>query len=187
MMDTAEATINAIHEFREARVMGHRRRRRALPQLDWFVFGHDRAAWPVVCLYLEQLRRKYEHGDREALLEALDVCCRGRWYPPVWVASGFVNAYEAWRSYKVPTLAAAFGVVRHYDSKQLERLREHEEVRAFVVAQTERLRRRGKSVGKSLFGQVGEKIGRGATFVSEVLYEPASAALRKLLEKIPMS
>jgi hypothetical protein len=69
----------------------------------------------------------------------------------------------------------------------LKSLREHEEVRAFVVAQTERLRRRGKSVGKSLFGQVGEKIGRGATFVSEVLYEPASAALRKLLEKIPMS
>jgi hypothetical protein len=186
-LGTAKATVNAIRT-RGVRVMGHRKRRRALPQLDWFVFGHDRAAWPVVYLYLEQLRCKYEqHGDREALLEALDVCCRGRWNPPVWAASGFVNAYEAWRSYEAPTLDSAFGVVRHYDSKQLERLREHEEVRAFVLAQIELLRRHPRSVNKTLFAQVGEMINRGATFVSEVFYAPASAALRKFLEKILIS
>jgi hypothetical protein len=120
VMGTAGATINAIH-FMEARVVGHRRRRRPPSQLDWFLYGHDRAAQPIICLHLEQLRRQYEHGDRKALLEALDVCCRGYWCPPPWAMSGYVNALEAWRSYKMPTLDAAFGVVRHYDSKQLEK------------------------------------------------------------------
>jgi len=186
VMGTAKATINAIH-FMEARVVGHRRRRRPPSQLDWFIYGHDRAAKLIICLRLEKLRRRYEHGDPEALLEALDICCRGYWCPPPWVMSGYVNSYEAWRSYKMPTLDAAFGVVRHYDSKQLKSLREQEEARVFIVAQTERLRRRGESVSKDLFRQVGEKIGRGATFVSDVLYAPASAVLRKLFEKIPMS
>jgi len=184
---TAEATVNAI-QFREARVNVTKRKRAKASQQGRHiaVLGRDPAVMPFVWFQLEQLRRRHEKGDPEAALEALEIwldCFIG---PPAWAADAFVRGWRKWRAFEAPTLGAAFGVIRR-SGKQLESLREHEEIRARVLFQIERLHRRGRPIGGALFAEVGEEIGRSASYVSDLFYDPASDALKKVLQKIRIS
>ena len=163
--------------------MRYRKRVKALPQLDWMVYGHDRAALPIIRHLLAQLRRRYEHGDLAAPLEALDICFRGSWGLPVWAKSGFVNALQRWRAHEVPTLDAAFGVMRP-GGKHSKSLREQEARRAYVVARVEQLRQRGRLLDRALFSIVEEEIGQKAGYAKKLYYDDASTDLRNFLRKI---
>jgi hypothetical protein len=164
----------------------HRKRAKALPQLDWIVYGHDRAALPVIQLVLAQLQRRHRHGDLAVPLEALDICFRSSRNPPVWAKSGFVKALQRWRAHEVPTLDAAFGITRS-GGKHSKSLREHEARRAYVVARVEQLRQRGRLLDRALFSIVEEEIGQKAGYAKKLYYDDASAALRNFLRKIRIS
>jgi hypothetical protein len=147
------------------------------------VYGHDRTALPVIQHRLAQLRRRYKRGDLTTLLEALDICFRGSWHPPVWAMSGFVNALHRWRAHEVPTLDAAFGITRS-GGKHSKSLREHEARRAYVVARVEQLRQRGRLLDRALFSIVEEEIDQKAGYAKKLYYDAASTDLRNFLRKI---
>jgi hypothetical protein len=150
------------------------------------VYGHDRAALPIIQRRFARLQQDYKHGDMSVILEVLDICFRGSWDPPVWAMTGFVNVLQRWRAHEVPTLDAAFGVIRPV-GKHSKSLRKHEERRWYVVARVEQLRQRGRLLDRALFSIVEEEIGQKAGYAKKLYYDAASANLRNLLRKIRLS
>ena len=62
---------------------------------------------------LNRLRRAFEAGEGEALLQAVHYCINiARIAPPAWVADAWGPRFAAWSSYESATLDAAFGVER---------------------------------------------------------------------------
>jgi hypothetical protein len=144
-----------------------------------FTVGRSAAAIPDLRRYLDSCRRRYEQGDREALLEALDAwleCCKG---PPAWIADGFYAGWTKWRRYEVRSLGAAFGV-RQLTEKRRKKLHAEEALRSYIMLRIEQLRRRNIAIGIDLFDQVGAEINKSGTFVSRVHYAEASAGWRKI-------
>ena len=62
--------------------------------------------------HLEYLRRKYESGDKSALLDAVDYCAMYKLVMPEWVTYEFVTSYRKWTHLEVKTLDEAFEVER---------------------------------------------------------------------------
>ena len=170
--------------------MGERKRSRSSRQpssvASQLVLGRSAPAMPYLRCLLDLYRRRYQQGDREALLHALDAwlsCCQG---PPTWIADGFSAGWTKWVQYEAPTLDAAFGV-KWTPGRHLEKQREREKLRIPILLRAEHLRQQGMPVDIRLFELVGAEIGQSGSFVSTVYYEKASERWRKILRKIRIS
>ena len=199
MMGTAEATINAIHEFREARVMGHRKRSRSprqspppsqqppsqqppsakRPKRPVFIFPSPETL-PALWRDLESCQRRYEQGDHAALLEALWAWltwCQG---PPDWIVRGYHAAMMKFAKGEAPTLDAAFGVHRPPGEHEPDR-RERQMLRQLIMFGVEELRQQ-KVPLKVAFDRIGADIRHGGGYVKDVYYESASSDMREYLQ-----
>jgi hypothetical protein len=165
-----------------------RKRERPPPQArPVVIFGRSREAVPLVRREIEALHQRYQRGDGEALLLALDLwleCYRG---PPQWIANGFFDGMSRWLSYEAPTLDAALGVHRKRAGKHVEQLREREALRPRIVLRIAQLAQQGQPIDGNLFSTVAVEVGRSTAYVSKLYYEKASAGWRKLLPKIKIS
>lgn len=184
MWVTAKATINAIHSFKEARVVAKRKRSRPPrqspppPSRSILIFPSSETM-PALWRELESCQRRYARGDHAALLEALWAWltwCQG---PPDWMVKGYHAALMKWFHRQVPTLDAAFGV-RQPSGEHTGDRREREALRPFIMFQVEALRQR-KVPLKAAFDRVGADIGHGGGYVKDVYYESASSDMRKYL------
>jgi hypothetical protein len=188
---TAEATVNAIHNFREARVVGNRKRSRARSQSPAFVqyqlvWGWSPKADPAIRNCLEALRVKFERGEHEALLIAIDVCMRCDCKPPYWVRGGWLAAIAKWDSHAVRTLGEAFGVPSRV-SEHLDDQQKRNALRWRVVARVEQLRQQRMPVDVRLFSVIDTEIGQGAGYASKLYYDEESRGLRKIIRNLKIS
>jgi hypothetical protein len=72
--------------------------------------------------YLEHLRRRFEKDDDHALLRAVDAIVI--WFGPKWVQDNWMDRFDDFNFYRVPTLDAAFKVQRR--KPKLDRRRREE-------------------------------------------------------------
>jgi len=189
VMGTAEATINAIHDFTEARVVAKCKRSRSPRQSPpsqqpssakrpILIFPSAKTM-PALCRELESCRRRYAQGNHVAVLEALWAWlswCQG---PPDWIVKGFLAALMKWFRGEVLTLDAAFGIKRppgeHADVRH-----ERDRLRPFIVFEVEALRQQKVPI-RVACDRVGADIGHGGGYVKDVYYERASAEMRECL------
>jgi hypothetical protein len=148
------------------------------------MLGSNPKAAPLIHRLLEVYRRRYQNGDRVALLQALDICLRCYQNPPDWVANKLLYAMAEWFSYRAATLDEAFGVRRV--SKHIAQRREREDLRPYIVAAVTQLvqpPKRGKPrkpLNTGVFVRVAEEIKKSPSYVSTVYYGDESADLRKV-------
>jgi len=179
------ADVNAIH-MKGARVVAKRKRRRSPPQARVpFVFGRTPEAMPLVHRLLKSYQRRYERGDRTALLQALDLCLDCFHGSPNWVADATMDAIRRWLAYEAATLDEAFGVKR--SGKHINSLREREALRPAIMMRVIQLHQQGEAIGSDTFAKVGKEIGRSEPYVRAIYYEAASAAWQKVLRKMRIS
>jgi hypothetical protein len=143
------------------------------------VLGRSPEAVPLIHRQLEAYRRRYERGDGEALLRALDVCLSCFRGSPDWVADAFFRAMSDWLAYRAATLDEAFGVQRK--GEHIAQRRQREELRPEIMLEIARLAQQGKPMDDRTFARVGAQIGKSPSYVSALYYESASDAWRKLL------
>jgi hypothetical protein len=213
-MGTAKATVNAIrvrgvrvvqkhkHAKAASQVRRHGRKLTDPPAKGYVLHNWDPAAAPLIRLWLEAFRLRYqERGDPAALLDALDMwlsSVRGPPAPgstnsvrillpilplPVWIADGVVEALRKWSSHEAPTLDAAFGV-RRTAKEQGRARREREEVRFRVMVRIAQLAQDGHPIDDKLFSDVGDEIGRSGKTVSRIFYDQKSAVIWGLLKNL---
>jgi len=182
---TAKATINAIHSFKEARVVAKRKRSRPPrqspppPSRSILIFPSSETM-PALWRELESCQRRYARGDHAALLEALWAWltwCQG---PPDWMVKGYHAAMMKFARGEALTLDAAFGIKRPSGEHSKDQ-HERQVLRPFIVFGVEELRQR-KVPLKVAFDRVGADIGHGGGYVKDVYYESASSDMRKYLQ-----
>jgi hypothetical protein len=135
--------------------------------------------------YVEGCHKRFDVGDGEALLDAIDGCARSGMALPLWAAEAFCGRYVSWVQFEARTLDEAFGVTRkgmHVASQnQRERLRLH------VVLLVIQLHEEGMPIDDKLFAKVGADFGIGGARVKAIYYEPATKAWLKLLPNFEIS
>jgi hypothetical protein len=144
------------------------------------VYARQPEARPLVRRALEDYRRRYERGDGEALLLAIDLYLE-TFKVPKWMADGFFEAMTKWINHQAATLDEAFNVRRSV-GKHLDRRRERERLRPWIMLEIARLQQRYRAnIDGSSFAQVGDYIGKSGSYVRDVYYEDASLPWRNLL------
>ena len=190
MWVTAEATINAIHDFREVRAVAKRKRSRPPQQSPSsqqppsakrpILIFPSPETMPALWRELESCQRRYARGDHAALLEALWAWltwCQG---PPDWIVRGYHAAMMKFAKGEAPTLDAAFGVHRPPGEHEPDR-RERQMLRQLIMFGVEELRQQ-KVPLKVAFDRIGADIRHGGGYVKDVYYESASSDMREYLQ-----
>jgi hypothetical protein len=135
--------------------------------------------------YVEKCHKRFDAGEGEALLDAIDGCARGGMTLPLWVGEAFCVRYVSWARFEARTLDEAFGVTRrgmHVASRnQRERLRLH------VVLLVIQLHEEGMPIDDKLFAQAGADLGIGGARAKVIYYEPATKVWLKLLPNFEIS
>jgi hypothetical protein len=150
------------------------------------IFGNTPEARPLVARQLESYRRRFERGERVALLLALDVCAGCYLAPPKWAADAFFDAMSDWLAYRAATLDEAFGVRR--TRKRIPQRREREALRPAIMLRIAQLQQQENApIDAGTFARVADEIGKSVGYVSKVYYEASSVAWQKLLRKWQVS
>lgn len=118
---------------------------------------------------IDDCRRRFEKGDKTALLDAVDLCARSGTVMPVWLAEAYCAGYVAWATYKVRSLDEAFDVVRK--GRRLPDLQKSYALKAVVVIEVDNLRRENVPLDEGLFAAVGEKLNVPMGQVRALYYE----------------
>jgi len=160
--------------------MGKRRRLSPRPQArPELIFARQPEALPLVHRQLQAYYRRYQRGDRAALLHALDLFLEC-FSAPKWIADGYFDAMSDWRAYHVATLDEAFGVQR--TGEHIDQRREREVLRPEIMLRLAELQQQETApIDPGTFARVADEIGKSTSYVSGVYYERASAGWRKLL------
>ena len=119
-----------------------------------------------------ELRPQVEAGDYRALLDAIDLLARAGTLPP-WIATAYITRYAPWRRNDpdIKTLDAAFRIVRPKHMR-LEARARRKRLKPQILARISEARAEGRSLGKSLFDDVGKSLGVSGSYVDKVYYEP---------------
>jgi len=159
--------------------MGKRRRLSPEPQArPDLIFARQPEALPLVLRQLQDYHRRYQGGDRAALLLALDLFLEC-FNAPKWIANGFFDAMSDWLAYRAATLDEAFGVQR--TGEHIDQHREREALRPLIMLRLAELQQQENApIDSGTFARVANEIGKSTSYVSGVYYERASSGWRKL-------
>jgi len=125
---------------------------------------------PTIDERLEELRRQFESGDREALLEAIGIVLNAGPVAPSWVATGFNAAYVVgYQGANAKTLDEAFDIQRPEGWRQATARRRA--LRGVIWQRVERMRNEPSLVGhgakrprtaidEKLFASVADELNR---------------------------
>ena len=147
------------------------------------MFAADPKIAPLVHRQLEDYRRRFQRGERRALLLAIDLYLAS-FSVPKWMADGFFEAISQWLSYQVATLDEAFRVRRPI-GKHLDKRRAREELRPLIMLELARRQQQYNAhMVRSTFDQVGADIGQSGGYVDKVYHEAASKPWRDILKHL---
>jgi hypothetical protein len=189
---------NMVRETKQDGKRGKRRRWKArrpnpkpeviLPPSLWSALGLpiDRRWFAAADQVLVELHRRYDDGDRSALLDAIDVL--SGFFVPAWVREGFHEAWTQYRQYKVATLDQAFGVARP-EGQHLKKARKRELLRWQIMFRVYHLHKQGDGapLDNELFAAVGRELRTSGGQVAKIFGEPESDELRELLRNLRIS
>jgi hypothetical protein len=156
--------------------------------------GRLRVSPPLVLIHrgnqlaeqlLEHLRKRFEAGETETLLDAVDICARCAMPLPLWAAEEFCACYVSWAQFEVRTLDEAFGVPRK--GVHAARRKHREWLRLQITLRVSELQDEGMPTDEALFEQIGADLGIGGSTAREIFYEPATKVWRKLLPNFEIS
>jgi hypothetical protein len=134
--------------------------------------------------YVEECHKRFNAGEGEALLDAIDGCARSGMALPPWAAEAFCAHYVSRAQYGAATLDEAFGVKRK--GKHLESARRHKWLQKRVAFCALQLRaEEGLTIDTELFERIDTVLGIGTS--RKIYYEPATVAWRKLLRNLKIS
>jgi hypothetical protein len=109
--------------------------------------------------YLESYRRRFEKGDAEALLEAVDWILMYEAKPPDWVRAHFTRNFGAFQLRAARTLDEAFGIKRE-DERVFKTQRKRMLLVQPITFRLAELHREGHSLTAiDAYGQVAEEFG----------------------------
>lgn len=109
---------------------------------------------------LDQLRRLYELGQKDASLEAISLCAHYNLLMPIWVRSAFIEQFDSARFYEADGWDDVFGPSRRKGRlKDLQLNIRFLEVYDRVMEHVDR----GGSRNEEFWVELGEDMGIGAT------------------------
>lgn len=112
-----------------------------------------------IAAVIEGLRRRYDRGDSDALLQALRLCLAFEVLPPEWVRAQVMNAIMRFWTYEAVTLDEAFGVKRSTDPRTIttERMNVKRigELTQYIWGEQVK----GASLNEEFFAEVGQRFG----------------------------
>lgn len=132
---------------------------------------------------IEDCRRRFEAGDKTALLDAIDLCARSGTVMPVWLAEAYGAGYTAWATYKVRSLDQAFGVERK--GKRITDLQRREALKAIVVIEVDKLRQENTPTGEGLFEKVSKKLKIPTGQVRAIYYDSSWRKFNEAIRAMP--
>jgi hypothetical protein len=178
----------------EARVVAEKRRgpkqapprRKPRPRPSLSFLPHPEAVRGLKAL-LAMYRKHFEAGDRQALVQAIELCLACRIVPEDWIATNGSACFRAWFNYDSATLDEAFGVERK--GEHVDRQREKERWRPLILFRLYELHHReGAPIGKTTFETVAKEFGVSWSYVNDLVYKDRKGrALAKLLRSWPIA
>ncbi len=115
---------------------------------------------------LEEYRRYFEAGDKNALFQAIGFCFNQEIVAPEWIVHAFFRAMNKWYSMQVKELGEAFGLAWP-KGKSVAAARKKRRLRYAVSNDIHDEKSRGGTVDDGLFEAIGKKYGLGITLVKE--------------------
>jgi hypothetical protein len=120
--------------------------------------------------FLEQLRLRYEGGDKAALPYCLNECMINNLPIPPWLATAFREACRKVSSYEVKSWDEVFGAPVLKGQRQFT-LRRNKKVAEPLWTKVKERREAGAKITKELIAEVGAKFRLGATVANDLYYE----------------
>lgn len=118
---------------------------------------------------LEDERKKFEQGDKMALLAAIRTCANHDLPLPRWASRAFVVAYDRVLNCKLGSWDDAFG--RPYPKgSHLSALRKRRLYTMPVRMAVTRASESGRPIDETLFEEIGQQFGLGKTLTMELYY-----------------
>jgi hypothetical protein len=122
---------------------------------------------------LALLKKKYEEGEKEAVLTILFVHLEHGLPLPPWLTTAFCDAYDRYLNFEVKSLDELFGGRRK--GMQIGAARRRLEKRDEVFWRVQELRKAGRSVNRDLFNAVGKEFGISGAKADSFYYEVVAA------------
>jgi hypothetical protein len=131
---------------------------------------------------MNELRQRYEAGEKSALAQCLHDCLHSGWPIPAWAAKAYCEGYRAIHGYEVESWDDILG--RRLKKRQhLARARKKAKIEAPLVLEIIRRRKAGTPMDKeNMFGPVGKRFGVGATTASEIYYAVPEWVLEAVID-----
>jgi hypothetical protein len=135
---------------------------------------------------LASYRKRFETGDRQALVQAIELCLACRIVPEDWIATNGSACFRAWFGYDRATLDEAFGVERK--GEHFPRQHKKERLRPLILFRLYALHHlEGAPIGKTTFETVPKEFGVSGSYVNDLVYKDRKGrALAKLLHDWPI-
>jgi hypothetical protein len=143
----------------------------------------DRRYFDAVDRELMKLHKRYDDGDRSALLDAIYML--GVFFP-AWVREGFVEALAQYQQYNVKTLDEAFGVKR-LKGQHLKAARKRELLRPQIIFEVYCRHAKGAPLDQGTFEAVGRDLGISGGEATKIFSEPKSDNLRDIVRTLQIS
>ena len=116
---------------------------------------------------MAHMHKRYEAGDKAALLDALRWCLAFNVLAPDWVRAHVNSALIRYLLYEAATLDEAFSVVRSKDPRSLAAGRRAVKLIGEVTMYISSQQKAGSKLDDEFFAAVGRKFGIGKTTVKE--------------------
>jgi hypothetical protein len=118
----------------------------------------------VVAILLDDLRQRFEAGDRNALIQAIRRCFQCGVVAPEWVVTAFFRATNKWYQMDAKSLDDALGVAWP-KGKSVAAAKKRRRLKFAVFNEINKARARGRAVDEELYQEIGRQFGIGKTLV----------------------
>lgn len=140
----------------------------------------------VIEAQLDEYRRQFESGFRDALMHALLFCGRERVVMPEWLVVELVRGWQRFVRRDAENLGEAFGITWPKGSHKAA-YRKKRRLKLKVWLRVRELHKQGVAIDDAMFARVGKELGLGKTLASDYYYEaernkPLPVAAQMLLE-----
>ncbi len=120
--------------------------------------------------FLEQLRQRYEGGDKATLPYSLNYCMMNNLPIPPWLATAFAQACHRVHMYEVKSWDDVFGRPLK-KGKRLATERRNMKMAGPLFDMVQERHKAGAAINKGLFNEVGAEFGVSGTVASDLYYE----------------
>jgi hypothetical protein len=168
--------------------MAKRTRRKAPPQARPTEAEQRELGRALFQALLADFRKRYENGDKSALLDIVDAHLRTGRKVPLWTAQPFCDAWLDYVDGRVRTFDEALGLPPPLKNRSFEARKKYNRLRPRVVYQVVKLNTmENKPIDGELFAKVGRELGISGSTASRLYYDKAGKLLQKIFTKDTVS